>query len=265
MKAWVVLVGIVLVATIILQSAQAKDIPEGVSKNLKFKARTHFQVSKQIKQTLSSELGKRRDVNCPSETFYFRQNLDHFSALSYNHTFSQRYYINRQFYVPGAPIFLYIGGESTLTEDVVCGDFWYQLGSEHSALLLAIEHRYYGESLPFELLTTGNLQYLNSNQALADLVSIITYVSHSSGIVDNKGTEPVIIAFGGSYPGALAAYVRGSFPSLISGSVASSAPVEASTHFIQYQQIGIAAAKQFEPDCINLFAKANDLVNEMLA
>lgn len=43
------------------------------------------------------------------------------------------------------------------------------LAEEFGAALVTLEHRYYGESSPFSELTTNNLKYLSTNQALFDL------------------------------------------------------------------------------------------------
>ena len=41
------------------------------------------------------------------------------------------------------------------------------------AMYISIEHRYYGESLPFAEFTAANLQWLSSQQALADTANFI--------------------------------------------------------------------------------------------
>jgi hypothetical protein len=40
-------------------------------------------------------------------------------------------------------------------------------------LAIGLEHRYYGKSIPFKQLTTENLSYLSSSQALLDAASFI--------------------------------------------------------------------------------------------
>lgn len=47
------------------------------------------------------------------------------------------------------------------------------VGAEHGAMLYSLEHRYYGESQPFEDWATENFEYLNVDQALADVASFI--------------------------------------------------------------------------------------------
>uniref|UniRef100_A0A915DQR4 Uncharacterized protein n=1 Tax=Ditylenchus dipsaci TaxID=166011 RepID=A0A915DQR4_9BILA len=66
--------------------------------------------------------------------------------------------------------------------------------------MFALEHRYYGDSLPFDSFTTENLKYLTSQQALADLSVFIQTINEKRNFVNSKW-----IVFGGSYPGMLAA------------------------------------------------------------
>jgi hypothetical protein len=88
-------------------------------------------------------------------------------------TYKQRYWINDDYWDPEkGPVFLYICGEWTCTPP----DhkmFPFIVGAEFSAMLINIEHRYYGQSQPVENWTTENLKYLTSEQALADLAYFI--------------------------------------------------------------------------------------------
>lgn len=52
------------------------------------------------------------------------------------------------------------------------------------------------------------------------------------------------IAFGGSYPGALAAWLRMKYPNIIYGAVASSAPIQAVFDFYKYFEVVSASLEQ---------------------
>lgn len=75
-------------------------------------------------------------------------------------------------------------------------------------------------------LSTENLQYLSSEQGLADLAYFRTQMAQRYNVTDNKW-----IAIGGSYPGSLAGWIRLKYPHLIYASIATSAPVFAKLNF----------------------------------
>lgn len=78
----------------------------------------------------------------------------------------------------------------------------------------------------FSDLSTDNLRFLSSHQALADLAHFRTVIAEARGLTDEKW-----VAFGGSYPGSLAAWFRLKYPQLVYASVATSAPVHATVNF----------------------------------
>ena len=45
------------------------------------------------------------------------------------------------------------------------------------ALMVALEHRYYGPSNPFTDYSTTNLKYLNTEQALGDIATFHAFIS----------------------------------------------------------------------------------------
>ena len=64
-------------------------------------------------------------------------------------------------------------------------------------------------------MSDASLQYLSSEQALADLATFIRAMNDKYDLTrKNKW-----ISFGGSYPGALSAWLRLKYPHLVSGEV----------------------------------------------
>ncbi|KAG8143543.1 hypothetical protein E2320_000755 [Naja naja] len=93
------------------------------------------------------------------------QPLDHFNRQE-RRIFNQRYWINEQFWQrPTGPIFLYIGGEETLSPFSVMDGHHVDLAEKYRAMVVALEHRFYGTSLNPDGLQDENLQFLSSQQA----------------------------------------------------------------------------------------------------
>lgn len=76
-------------------------------------------------------------------------------------------------------------------------------------------------------LSTKNLQYLSSQQALADLAVFIEAMNSKY----NLSPDVKWIAFGGSYSGALSAWLRMKYPHLVHGAMSASAPLLAELDF----------------------------------
>ena len=121
-------------------------------------------------------------------------------------TYQQRYWMNDQFWdKENGPVFVYICGEWTCTPPDT-SMYPFMVGAAHNALLVTIEHRYYGASQPFPDWSTENLKFLSSEQALADLAYFIDEMNE--GFLTTIGHKPDWITVGGSYPGALSAWFK---------------------------------------------------------
>nr|XP_003222903.1 PREDICTED: thymus-specific serine protease [Anolis carolinensis] len=194
---------------------------------------------------------------------FIRQHLDHYNKKN-QATFNQRYWVNAGFWRHGGPVFLFIGGEGRLSEYAVLKGHHVTLAEKYGALLLALEHRFYGGSLKPEMLEDDNLQYLSSQQALSDLVSFHQFISKKYKLTPNN----TWICFGGSYPGSLAAWFRLKFPHLVFGAVASSAPVRAQLDFKGYHKV--VAASLSNPvisgskQCLDAVTEAFSAVEELV-
>jgi Serine carboxypeptidase S28 len=164
---------------------------------------------------------------------FFKNRVDHFDQQNLD-TYPQRYFLNDEYFSPelGGPIFFQIGGEGAVSAADVQVLMMSHYAKENGALQVTLEHRFYGKSHPFKDMATENLQYLTSQQALADAAAFI-----ESLFEKYPTTHRRMVIFGGSYPGALAAWFRVKYPHLAVAAVSSSSPVHAVEDMVQYLDV----------------------------
>ncbi|KAG5197210.1 hypothetical protein JEQ12_010664 [Ovis aries] len=171
-------------------------------------------------------------VTLPKEG-WLEQPLDPFNA-SDRRSFLQRYWVNDQHWTSqDGPVFLHLGGEGSLGPGSVMRGHPANLAPIWGALVISLEHRFYGLSIPAEGLDMAQLRFLSSRHALADAASARLTLSRLFNV---SSTSPWI-CFGGSYAGSLAAWARLKFPHLFFASIASSAPVRATLDFSKYNDV----------------------------
>lgn len=141
---------------------------------------------------------------------------------------------------------LYICGEYTCTGINPTRLFPLELAYELGALVVAVEHRFYGTSQPFDNLATEHLQYLNSRQALNDLAQFSDFFQDAINARFGQTGRNQWISIGGSYPGALSAWYRYKFPHKTAGSLASSGVVEAILNYTAFDE---QVARSAGPEC----------------
>lgn len=170
------------------------------------------------------------------------------------------------------------------------------LANATSGISIVLEHRYYGHSLPrtpsFSL-STDNLRFLTSEQALLDTARFIQYLDlgHLDARLRGKtgSAERPWIAYGGSYAGAMTAFLVQGFgengtmrdhmppshpaityshnknssvpPPLVWGGIASSAVTHAQVSFPEYFE----AIRQAAPEkCMRTLQGAVDAIDRGL-
>lgn len=188
---------------------------------------------------LSLGLGVASPSSCPDVEQYWYSGalIDNFAPANEQKPWQgkgQRYWLNKQFWAgENAPIFVFIGGEGEESCARLSNKMYmYDLAQKHGALMVNVEHRFYGESMPTADRSTKNLAVLSSDQALADLANVIGHVKHSLNSQQSR-----VITVGGSYPGNLSGWFRLKYPSVTNGSIASSAPVTAKANFQEYMDV----------------------------
>ncbi|GMI11797.1 hypothetical protein TrVE_jg6518 [Triparma verrucosa] len=156
-------------------------------------------------------------VNC-TEAF-FEQQMDHFDPSP--RTYQQRYFVNDEYYKPNGPMFFYLGNEADVTLYVNATGLIWENAQSFGALIVFAEHRYYGVSQLFPDDPLSNLQYLSTEQALMDYVTLIDSLKTTYSFEDTDA----VIGFGGSYGGMLASWARMKYPHVWDGAIAGSAPI----------------------------------------
>lgn len=159
------------------------------------------------------------------EKWHTDMDIDHFS-FGDRRTFNLRYLINTQYWdrENSGPVFLYCGNEMAIEGFANNTGFMWDEAPKFNAMLLFVEHRYYGKSLPFgdeSGTSLQNLQHLSSAQALADFAEVIYRLKEE---IPGMAKSPVI-AFGGSYGAMLSAWMRIKYPHVVVGAISSSGPI----------------------------------------
>lgn len=136
-------------------------------------------------------------------------------------------------------MFFYAGNEGDIESFWNNTGFMFDIAPLFQALVVFPEHRYYGKTLPFgdASFDLNNIGYLSVEQALADYAVFLTELKQKYNLTDSRNP---IIAFGGSYGGILAAYMRYKYPNLVKGALAASAPI--------YLTAGLAPSTLFFQD-----------------
>ncbi|KAI3826437.1 hypothetical protein L1987_00485 [Smallanthus sonchifolius] len=177
-------------------------------------------------------------ISSDLETFFYNQTLDHFNYKPESYaTFQQRYIINSKWWGganKNAPIFAYLGAKGPIHQDVTGLGFLPENAQRFKALLVYLEHRYYGESNPVgskggpdsieamkESVKNVTIRgYFNTAQALADYAELLLHIKNKL----YAHNSPIIV-IGGSYGGMLASWFRLKYPHIALGALASSAPI----------------------------------------
>eukprot|EP01133_Synstelium_polycarpum_P011223 gene11223-13083_t len=97
-------------------------------------------------------------------------------------------------------------------------------------MVVALEHRFFGYSNPFNDTSTEHLRLLTTEQTLED---VAMFIHHFKRSVPNAGG---VITFGCSYAGGLSAWFRVKYPHLTVGAISSSGLVNVIRDFYQFDQ-----------------------------
>lgn len=205
-----------------------------------------------------------KGVPCPIVAGHFDQLIDHDKPEL--GTFKQRYWFNAEFYAgPGAPIIFNTPGESDasslliyVTNKTLSGTY----AQDNKGALVFLEHRYFGESSPYSTLTTETLQPLTLDNSLKDL----TRFAREVDLPFSKGTsspdKSPWVFLGGSYSGALVAWMSKLYPGIFWAYHATSAVVQPRPDLWQYYQ---AVEEAMPRNCSKDYRLAIKTIDDMLS
>ncbi|KIX99447.1 uncharacterized protein Z520_05023 [Fonsecaea multimorphosa CBS 102226] len=213
----------------------------------------------------------RQDVD-PTELYpahYISMPVDHFHNESRyephsNKTFNLRYYFDATYYKPGGPVIVLQSGEADASTRLpyLQKGIVYQLASALNGIGVVLEHRYYGKSFPTANLSTENLRFLSTDQAVADQAYFASHIVFP-GLEHLNLTAPgtPYLAYGGSYSGGVVAFLRKLYPEIYWGAISSSGVVEAIYDYWDYYE----PVRQYGPPaCIAAQTKLINIMDNIL-
>jgi pimeloyl-ACP methyl ester carboxylesterase len=116
-------------------------------------------------------------------------------------------------------VIFHICGEGDATQGYFLQDNAIEWAKSLGANLVYLEHRYYGQSLPFSDFATEHMAYLTLDNIMEDFATFEKWISQK------EGWNGKWISVGGSYSGTLSAIYRQTHPELVAGALAASAPM----------------------------------------
>ena len=174
-----------------------------------------------------------------------------------------RYWYNATFYHPGGPVILFLAGDVDAEERLVVMEkgILAKLARELNGLAVVLEHRYYGQSFPFEDLSKTNMRLLSTEQGMTDAV----YFARNARFPDIAGVSAApdtpYILYGASYAGSLVSFLMAQHSGIFVGGISSSGVLEARTDFWQYWD----AVRKYGPlECVERTAVVADVIGKIM-
>jgi len=199
------------------------------------------------------------------------QPIDHFPNSSKyaphtKDTFKQAYVFDDTYYKPGGPVFLYIGGETSVQSrfsNLETGIIQIMM-QEFNGLGVILENRYYGQSYPFANSTTDNLAYLTTEQTIADnryFALNAKFPGVPNGDKLNAPGTPWVM-YGGSLAGAQTAFTIKAHGDVLYGGIAASGTIKA---LLEYPQWYNPIQRLGPQDCISSINGIIDKFDNLVA
>ncbi|KAJ1642079.1 hypothetical protein J3B02_002931, partial [Coemansia erecta] len=167
---------------------------------------------------------------------------------------------------PGGPMIVLTPGEAEVSNMYTEYTHFTELAQQMGAMVVAIEHRFFGESNPLPDLSAASLKYMTLDNTLEDFAEFIRAAKSDPDNIFapeySVAENSTFVFTGGSYGGAIAAWMRAKYPDLVSAAWSSSAPVYS---FLDFYQLDQAFGQHLNAlGCDEYFAQAVRDVDEIL-
>lgn len=200
------------------------------------------------------------NFSVPVDHFHNETKYEPHSNASYN----LRYWIDDTYYKPGGPVILLASGEvsSVLRLRYLEHGIGKILAQATHGLTVVLEHRYYGTSYPVPDLSTENMRFLSTEQALADTAYFVRNIRYPGLEKYNLTShETPYIAYGGSYAGTFVALLRKIYPDDFWGAISGSGVPYVHNEYWQY----LEAFRLFgDPACVEMSQKITRVLDRVL-
>lgn len=207
-----------------------------------------------------SELYPAHNISVPVDYFHNESRYEPHS----DEYFNLRYWFDASHYKPGGPVIVLQSGETSgvgrlpfLQKGIIA-----QLIQATNGIGVILEHRYYGTSFPTPDISTENLRFLTTEQALADQAYFSQHIKFP-GLEDHdlSSNTTAHIGYGGSYAGAYVAFLRKQYPDVYWGTISSSGVTKAIYDYWQYY----AAIAKYGPEaCISTQQTLTHMVDNIV-
>lgn len=207
-----------------------------------------------------SELYPAHNISVPVDYFHNESRYEPHS----DEYFNLRYWFDASHYKPGGPVIVLQSGETSgvgrlpfLQKGIIA-----QLIQATNGIGVILEHRYYGTSFPTPDISTENLRFLTTEQALADQAYFSQHIKFP-GLEDHdlSSNTTAHIGYGGSYAGAYVAFLRKQYPDVYWGTISSSGVTKAIYDYWQYY----AAIAKYGPEaCISTQQALTHMVDNIV-
>ena len=180
--------------------------------------------------------------------------LDHFTPVE-GRKWKLKFYVSDAHYIPGGVVLVTMPSEGPTGG---CGGGG--LAKALNAACICSQHRYFGDSVPFnDSSTTAFTRFLSVEQNLADIAALI---SHARSTLFPTASATVVQ--GGSYAGASSAWMRHAYPDIVDAAIAQSPPVTATYDFSAYDTSNLVALSSPDSRCAHTQAKVAKALTHLL-